>query len=119
MTVLIVEDEPVSRRALKALVSSRGMQVEAVESAEEALRQVSRAGLPTVALIDLELPGMNGMDLIRKLHGMRRETAEPFTVLMTAANMETVDRLRQDSSVPFLRKPLDFDRLMTLIENRD
>lgn len=116
MHVLIVEDEPVSRRALSALVSSRGMQVDAVGSAEEGLRQITHAGLPAVALVDLELPGMNGIDFINQLRDMSDSI---FTVLMTAANIETINRLRGGSVVTYFRKPLDIEQLLTLIENQD
>ena len=115
MSVLIVEDEPVSRRALKRLVTSRGLHADAFESAEEALAELDREALPSIALVDLELPGMNGMDFILKLQAMSDHV---LPVLMTAANMDIVNRFRLDNTVALFRKPLDFERLMTLIENQ-
>ena len=114
MNVMIVEDEPVSRRALTLLVNSRGMKAESFESAEDALADLMENEMPSVALVDLELPGMNGMDFIRKLRSMSDHV---FPVLMTAANMDIVNRFRRDSDVTFFRKPLDFERLIALIEN--
>ena len=85
--ILIVEDEPVSRRALRSLLSASGYDAQAVGSAEEALRLITDGQVPEVALIDLNLPGMNGMDLISYL-----EQAYPDVraVLITAASPETL-----------------------------
>jgi CheY-like chemotaxis protein len=110
--VLIVEDEPVSRRALAALVALRGYQTDSASSAEDALKRLSQNGLPRIALVDLDLPGMNGIEFIRRL-----EVLNPgvFPVLITAASGEVVDNIRRRFPVAYLRKPIDVDRLMNLI----
>src|SRR5688572_22798639 len=79
--VLIVEDERVSRRAMAALLAANGYHPEAVESGEEALRVVRRGGPPEIALVDFDLPGMNGLDFISRLSEMDPTV---FTVLVTA-----------------------------------
>ena len=112
--VLIVEDERVARRALSALLSASGYAPKAAESAEEALRMLGTQPAPRVALVDLNLPGMSGLDFIRRL-GQLNPTVR--AVLMTAAGEETLmAALRDhDSAVHYLRKPLDFQRLLTVI----
>ena len=111
--VLIVEDERVSRRALAALMSANGYQTEAAGSAEEALDVVRDEGVrPDIALVDLDLPGMNGLDLIGQL---TRLDPGVFPVLITAANGENLASVLRERGVAYLRKPLDFGRLMTLL----
>ena len=114
--MLIVEDEGVSRRALTALMTASGYHADAAGSAEEALHAVRDEGVhPDIALVDLDLPGMNGLELIRQLARM-----EPgvFPILITAANGEPLaDRLRKQG-VAYLRKPLDFERLMSLLDSK-
>lgn len=112
LDVLIVEDEPVSRRALASLIAARGYQTIAAPSAEDALSRMRSAGTPRVALVDLDLPGMSGIDLIRKIVA---DDPDVFAVLITAAGCEVVDAIRQKEDVNYLPKPLDFDRLLSLL----
>lgn len=112
--VLIVEDERVSRRALTALMTASGYATEAAGSAEEALDAVRTEGVhPDIALVDLDLPGMNGLELIGQLTRM-----EPgvFPVLITAANGESLAKHLREQGVAYLRKPLDFSRLLSLLD---
>jgi DNA-binding NtrC family response regulator len=110
--VLIVEDEHVARRALGALLSASGYCTSAAESAEEALRLLQNQPAPRVALVDLNLPGMSGIDFIGRL-----EQIDPsvHAVLMTGAGDETLAAALQERPVHYVRKPLDFSRLLTLI----
>ena len=62
--VLVIEDEKVSRKALGRLLAESGYTAEAVESAEEAVAVLTIGQRPAVALVDLDLPGMSGADLI-------------------------------------------------------
>ena len=113
--VMIVEDEPVSRKALTALIEAKGFHTDAAPSGEDALRRMAQNGVPNIALVDLDLPGMSGIELIKRL-----ETLNPriFPVLITAASGETVDHIRAEHPVAYLRKPIDFDRLMSLLVER-
>jgi DNA-binding response OmpR family regulator len=113
--VFIVEDEPVARRALLYLMLSRGYSVSAFGSAEEAIKSAKRSGIPRVLLVDLHLPGMNGIEFIRHLENA---SAAVFPVLITAAGTEELDRIRGRHPVICLPKPLDFGRLVGLLEER-
>jgi CheY-like chemotaxis protein len=113
--VLIVEDEHVARRALSMLLASSGYVIRAVGSAEEALRILEgeeSAIPPQVALVDLHLPGMNGLDFISRLEQM-----EPaiLPVLITAAGEDIVGDAVRDRQLVYLRKPLDVGELLTII----
>lgn len=112
--VLIVEDEQVSRRALTALMAASGYATEAAGSAEEALDAVRTEGVhPDIALVDLDLPGMNGLELIGQLTRMEPSV---FPVLITAVNGESLASQLREQGVAYLRKPLDFSRLLSLLD---
>ncbi len=113
--VLIVEDEPISRRALCTLMSSRGYQTDSASSAEAALQCVQQHGMPKVALVDFNLPGMSGMEFIKRLEAMNPSV---FPILITAAADDVVSRLRRQHPVAYLQKPLNFDLLMSLLSDR-
>ena len=110
--VVIVEDEPVSRRALQSLVAAEGFATRSFSSAEEALSAVAADGVPDVVLVDYNLPGMDGIEFIRRLE---RASATVMPVLITAAGADTLDAIRASHPVTCLRKPLDFGRLLSLI----
>ena len=112
LDVLIVEDDPISRRACARFCNLKGYHTDAVGSAEEALKKVSVEGLPQIALVDLDLPGMNGMELIRRFKDLNPLI---FPVLITAASKETINSKRVRTSVTYLQKPVDVEHLMSLI----
>jgi two-component system response regulator RegA len=110
-TVLIVEDERVSRRALASLLDASGYQPQPCESAEEALQKVQNVE-PDYALVDIDLPGMSGLDLVSRLEQMRPHVV---AILMTAYEGERVEQFRQSHPVHYMRKPLDFPRLLSIL----
>ncbi|HVU37948.1 MAG TPA: response regulator [Opitutales bacterium] len=61
--VLVVDDEPIARETIQAMLQPRGYKVDAAESGEEALRLI-REHPPDVAIVDLTMPGMSGFELV-------------------------------------------------------
>ena len=113
--VLIVEDEPVSRRALASLVSAHGFATRSFSTAEAALQAVATDGVPHVVLVDFNLPGMNGIEFIRR---MAQASATILPVLITAAGSDVLDQIHRDHPVLCFRKPLDFPLLLALLNRR-
>ncbi|MBV8780624.1 MAG: response regulator [Phycisphaerae bacterium] len=112
LNILIVEDEAVARSALASLLTSRGFVTQTAESAEAALDRLKDGSVPEVALIDLDLPGMNGAELIRRLK-MDRPNILP--ILITAEVREKV--VPSLPAVHYLRKPFNFDDLLHAISD--
>jgi CheY-like chemotaxis protein len=110
--VLIVEDEGMSRRALSLLLAHSGFRAQAFASAEQALNWLEHGGHPLAALVDLNLPGMNGLDLIDHL---RKLSPATFPVLITATDDETLSTSLKQRPVVHLRKPLDFNLLLSTL----
>jgi DNA-binding NtrC family response regulator len=114
VAVLIVEDERVSRNALRKLLAASGYRSAAFECAEDALRDMAARDMPPVALIDVDLPGMSGLDLATRLEELRPDMVK---VLITAASGDRIENFRRDHVVHYIRKPLDFARLLRLLGN--
>jgi len=112
LAVLIVEDEGVSRNALRKLLAASGYHSAAYECAEDALRDLAGRDMPPVALIDVDLPGMSGLDLATRLEKLRPDMVK---VLITAASGDRIDNFRKHHEVHYIRKPLDFPRLLRLL----
>ncbi len=111
-SVLIVEDERVSRKALATLLSSCGFPTAAVASAEEAICLIRNGRHPAIAVIDLDLPGMSGIDLIGL---MTKLDPAIYPVLVTGADSERLDLVLKNQHITCLRKPVDFHQLLTVL----
>ena len=118
-TVAIIDDDDALRDALVVLVSAAGWQADGYASAEAFLASLDgeRAGC---ALIDVRLPGMDGMELFRKL----AEVAPGFPVVILTGHGDVpmaVEALKA-GAIDFIEKPFDPDRLLTSLRqalNRD
>lgn len=81
--ILAVDDEPQIRRSLQINLQGRGYTVMTAESGEEAL-QVMTHRLPDVAIVDLLLPGMDGVELTRHI----RENSQIPIIILSAIGDE-------------------------------
>lgn len=79
MDILLVEDDRVSRILLERSINKRGHNVESVGSAEEALEKLKTQSYP-MFFLDIGLPGMSGLDLLRLIRA--EDTAPPAYVLV-------------------------------------
>lgn len=117
-TIWIVEDERVSRRAMSVLLSASGYRTQAFACGEDAIHALSEPGLaPRFALVDLDLPGMSGLDFIAHLERMAPAVVP---ILVTASDEDTLaSRLRRHGrSVAYLRKPVNFEVLLQLLSEQ-
>jgi CheY-like chemotaxis protein len=110
--VLIVEDENISRHALERLLELHGHEARGAATAEEAIGLVSRGDLPKMALVDINLPGMSGVEFVRRLH---RVYPSLPCVFMTASDDARDERLRSACQEPTLQKPLHVPTLLHLV----
>lgn len=81
-TILVVDDEQDIRELLRYNLAAEGYRVECVSSGEEALRR-SRSRPPDLILLDLMLPGVDGLDACKQLKADRR-TARSIIIMLTA-----------------------------------
>lgn len=86
-TILVVDDEPQIVRVLRAYLERAGMSVIVAHDGREALR-LARQEQPAAIILDLMLPGMDGLDVCRAI---RRESNVP--ILMLTARVEEADTL--------------------------
>jgi CheY-like chemotaxis protein len=104
--VLVVEDDPALRESLTELLEDEGYCVYAAGDGAEALRVLVKIARPSVILLDLMMPVMNGWDLISAL---KRD--ERFADIPVAVCSATVHQ--RPPAMRFIKKPIN---LVTLIE---
>ncbi len=106
--VLVVDDEPQIRRALAVNLKARGYDVDQAASGEEALH-LAAARHPDVVLLDLGLPGIDGLEVIR---GLRGWTSVPIVVLsVREAEADKVAALDLGAD-DYLTKPFGMNELL-------
>lgn len=118
-TILLVEDNPqdekLTLRALKKV--NLANQVDVVRDGQQALDYLFREGefaaragsdLPTVVLLDINLPRVNGLDVLARLRSDARSRLLPVVILTSSD--EEQDRLKsyESGANSFVRKPVDF-----------
>ncbi len=112
--VLIVDDEPVVRDSLGKWFTEEGFTVRTVGSAQEALNAF-QAHAWDVALLDIKMPGMDGIELQNKLH-----EADPdlIIIIMTGyASVETAIQALKHGAYDYICKPFEPDELVHTINN--
>lgn len=100
--VLVVDDEPEMRRTLARLLSSQGMSVLTAMSGEEGLDILQREPVD-VALVDLQMPGVTGLDMLREI---KKQTIDAHVVIMTAhGDVDIAVQAMHAGAYHFLTKP--------------
>ncbi len=110
--ILVVDDDPVVIHLLERFVQPLGFETHARLTGEDAVASLA-ALRPDVALVDLRMPGINGIDVVRAIHAAQPDCQ---TILMTGdASIDTAIDAIKAGAVDYLTKPLDLDRLAGLL----
>ena len=111
--VAIVDDVELFRRSIERLVRAAGFRVEAFGSAEEFLERGS-LDRTACAILDMKLPGMNGLDLQQRLI----TTSRPMPIVFVSAHDEAVMRANafKAGAIAFLKKPFDNITLLNALQ---
>jgi FixJ family two-component response regulator len=112
--VSIVDDDASVRRSTRRLLHSSGFRTEAFSSAEEFLRS-EWTGQTACLILDLRMPGMNGLELQRRL--IQTSNPVPVIFLSAHASEEEERSARQGGAVQFLRKPTSKEALLSAIRD--
>jgi response regulator RpfG family c-di-GMP phosphodiesterase len=111
--ILVVDDDPSLRLLLRTTLAADEFEVEEVASAEEA-SDAARFRRPSVVLLDVTLPGMDGLAFCKRLTGTSTY-GHPTVILLTGANLMNADA-RAAGAHAILRKPFSPLELITLID---
>src|SRR5690348_17048176 len=112
--LLVVDDEVGIRESLSSILEDEGYQVYAVGSAEEALERAA-GGTIEVILLDVWLPGMDGLEALSRLQAYPR----PPAVIMISGHgtIETAVRATKLGAFDFIEKPLSLEKIVVLVRN--
>jgi len=113
--VLIVEDNLFSLELTSELIQAKGHQVICATSGNEAL-SIARAEQPDLILLDVQLPGVDGVTVARALKAEPATKEIPIVGISAHAMPEDEARALQAGCIAYLRKPLDTRRFLDLME---
>ena len=111
--ISIVDDDPLVRRALCRLCESAGYEAKSFASAE-AFLDTANGGETSCLILDVHLPGRNGLQLQSDLKAAKR--CLPIIFVTAHEDEEAKTQALDQGAVEFLRKPLDTERLLDVIE---
>lgn len=111
-SILVVEDDTRLLNILGRMITALGFEPQCVESAEQALVEIGKH-IPTGILLDLGLPHMNGMELLRKLKEGKATAAIPVYIMSGAADSGEAKVL---GALGFLKKPVTKDAIAAAIK---
>ena len=112
--LLVVDDQPGIRRLLYEVFSDDGYRVDTVAGGVEAINKALQLR-PWVILLDMKMPGMNGLETLRELKKVYSDAA---VILMTAyGELEIVIQAQKLGVDQYINKPFDLEEIRTLVKS--
>ncbi len=114
-TILVVDDDPVQRRLLEAMVRRFGYQVRIAESGSAALAELAGSEAIDLVVLDLVMPEIDGMAVLAAMR--ERGIDKPVIVQTAHSSIETVVAAMRAGATDFVVKPVGAERLQVSIKN--
>ncbi len=112
--VLVVDDDSDTLRIISMLLTRHGLTVVTAEDGEEGL-QKARAEKPDAILLDIALPGMDGLTLCAKLKAEEKTATIPVGFLTARTDVESFKQAQQQGGLLYITKPFKPERLVNLV----
>lgn len=115
-TVLIAEDDKDIRVILYKMFKDRGFEVFTANDGRDALRVLREEGFPDVLMLDFNMPGYNGLEVLKEVR-KRDPERKVVAILATGTHMRTADDVRTalEYADLMMAKPFDLEQLDQLI----
>jgi CheY-like chemotaxis protein len=114
MKALVVDDEPAFCEVLRDFLVEKGYHVVVASDGDEAIR-LYKQDRPDVVLMDMQMPGKNGLETLRELKALDPETA--IVMFSAAVDFETVQKAKAEGAF-FINKPVNFHSLELAIATK-
>ena len=116
MSMMVIEDDEGVRESIAVLLREEGHTVETASGGAEALRLLRQRPLPTLIVLDLMMPEMDGIDF------RRAQLADPalrdIPVIIISARPDVAQQAAALGAEDFLQKPMSFAELLHVVQNR-
>lgn len=113
--ILLVEDEKNIVLGVTICLRSAGLEVEVAEDGAEALKKINESK-PDLVLLDLVMPKLNGLDVLKNMKENEETRHIPVIVLSARAQEEDIVKARELGAVDYMAKPFRPAELLAVIE---
>jgi len=116
-TVFVADDNPILLQGLERALHSDGYTVHTADTGPALLQMLEQAPIPPdLLLLDVMMPGMSGIDVLRELHANPRWTDLPVILITAATDEQLPVSALQHGAVDFLTKPFRLGELLARVE---
>lgn len=114
-TILVVDDEPAICANLQALLEARGYRVVSASNGREAI-ELAREERPSLMLLDVKLPVLDGLEVCRCLKEDKPTRRIPIVMLTALDTLADVEKAVACGADDYLTKPLDVEKLLEKVK---
>jgi two-component system cell cycle response regulator DivK len=114
-TILIVEDDKANLKLFSELVSSNGYRVIEAGNGIEAV-EMAKSEEPDLVLMDIQLPGMDGITALKKIQEIPRQKVIPFIALTGYAMKGDIERFLSQGFAAHISKPINIPEFLETIK---
>src|ERR671912_515979 len=112
--ILVIDDDPGVRESMERMLRTAGYTVQSAPTGEDGF-EIARGGLFDVILSDMRMPGISGIDVLRKLRDVRVDAA--FIVMTGFGTVDTAVEAMKLGAVDFVQKPFFRDELLMRVRS--
>src|SRR5262245_5698308 len=112
--ILVVEDNEKNRKLVRDLLSVKGYQLLEVETGEDGVR-VARERHPALILMDIQLPGINGIEALRQLRAQPSTAAIPVVAVTASAMTQDRQKIMAAGFDAYQAKPISVRPFLALV----
>jgi two-component system nitrogen regulation response regulator NtrX len=115
--ILVVDDEPEIRNSLSGVLEDEGYIAEAVESGEACLEVLRGGGAFELVLLDIWLPGIDGMEVLARIQEIAPAERPVVVVISGHGSIESAVKATKLGAFDFLEKPLSIAKISVIVKN--
>jgi len=112
-TILIIDDDDQLRKSFQKLLSEEGYTAEGAASGEAGL-EIIKEGIPDLVIVDIRLPGMNGLETFQAVH--RVEPKLPVIIMTAYGTTETAIEATKMGAFDYILKPFEIPNMLVVIK---
>ncbi len=114
--VLVVDDSETVRQVLQLTLSNAGFDVIEAEDGDDALNKLSSAPVVDMLITDLNMPNMDGLELIKKIRADKKHRFTPIVMLTTESSEEKKRAGREAGASGWIVKPFKPEQLLKVVK---
>lgn len=114
-TILLVDDSPTILASMSGILGKNGYRIETAPNGEDAVAKINAGLSPALIITDYNMPGMNGVEVIRQSRKVASCRFIPMLILTTESQQQKRDDAKAAGATGWLVKPVAADQLLGVV----